>query len=187
MTVQAISRADSTQVAAGPVIESAESGWPWLAVWTRSRHEATVRNQLDAKGLETFLPTAVRWSQWKDRRKRIDWPLFPGYCFVRLQPIDAMRALSCAGAVRLVSFNGQPAPVSDVEIASVRRLVESELRVDPCPFVHEGDPVEVVAGPLRGVVGRLVKKGPHARLAVSVGLIGRGLTVDVDAADVRPY
>ena len=161
--------------------------WPWLAVWTRARHEVTVRNQLRAKGLETFLPTVTRWSHWKDRRKRIDWPLFPGYCFVRLQPIEALRALSCTGVVRLVSFDGRPAPISDVEIESVRRLVDSDLRIDPCPLIHEGDPVEVVAGPLRGVVGRLVKKGPHARLIVTVGLIGQGLTVDVDAADVRAY
>lgn len=160
---------------------------PWLAVWTRSRHEVAVRNQLAARGLETFLPTVARWSQWKDRRKCIDWPLFPGYCFVRLDPVDAVRALSCTGVVGLVSFDGQPAVVDEREIASVRSLIASEWRFDPCPFIHEGDPVEVVHGPLRGVIGRLVRKGAHARLIVSVGLLGQGLTVDVDAADVRAY
>jgi transcriptional antiterminator NusG len=160
---------------------------PWLAVWTRARHEVKVRNQLTARGLETFLPTMARSSRWKDRTKRIDWPLFPGYCFVRLHPLEALRALSCTGVVSLVSFNGQPAAVDEAEIAAVRRLVESDLRVDPCPFIHEGDPVEVVCGPLRGVVGRLVKKGAKARLIVAVGLLGQGLTVDVDAGDVRAY
>jgi transcriptional antiterminator NusG len=160
---------------------------PWLAVWTRSRHEVAVRGQLAARGLETFLPTVARWSQWKDRRKRIDWPLFPGYCFVRLDPADAVRALSCTGVVGLVSFDGRPAVVNEREIASVRSLIDSEWRFDPCPFIHEGDPVEVVHGPLRGVIGRLVRKGARARLIVSVGLLGQGLTVDVDAADVRAY
>lgn len=160
---------------------------PWLAVWTRSRHEVSVRNQLVGKGLETFLPMVTRWSQWKDRRKRIDWPLFPGYCFVRLDPAEALRALSCTGVVSLVCFDGRPAPVAENEIDSVRRMVESELRFDPCPLIHEGAPVEVVSGPLRGVVGRLVRKGPHARLVVAVGLLGQGVAVDVDAGDVRPY
>jgi transcriptional antiterminator NusG len=182
------SRAAAAALAWGPVLPcDRRPAGPWLAVWTRSRHEAAVRNQLAARGLETFLPMVIRWSQWKDRRKRIDWPLFPGYCFVRLDPADAVRALSCTGVAGLVSFDGRPAVVDEREIASVRCLIDSEWRLDPCPFIHEGDPVEVVHGPLRGVIGRLVRKGAHARLIVSVGLLGQGLTVDVDAADVRAY
>jgi transcription antitermination factor NusG len=160
---------------------------PWLAIWTRSRHEAAVRSQLVGKGLETFLPMVTRWSYWKDRRKRVDWPLFPGYCFVRLAPEDSLRVLSCIGVVSLVCFDGRPAPIPDDEINNVRRLVDSELRLDPCPLIHEGDAVEVVRGPLRGIVGRLVRKGPHARLLVTVGLLGQGVTVDVEAGDVRAY
>jgi hypothetical protein len=33
--------------------------------------------------------------------------------------------------------------------------------------------VEVTHGPLKGVVGRLVRKGSHARLVLSVDLIGQ--------------
>ena len=50
----------------------------WFALWTRSRHEQVVREQLDQKHIEAFLPTVTRWSRWKDRKKKIDWPLFPG-------------------------------------------------------------------------------------------------------------
>ena len=47
--------------------------------------------------------------------------------------------------------------------------------------------VEVVHGPLKGVIGRLVRKGAHARLVLSVDLIGQAVSVEVDAADVRAY
>jgi transcription antitermination factor NusG len=47
--------------------------------------------------------------------------------------------------------------------------------------------VEVMHGPLKGVVGRLVRKGSHARLILSVDLIGQAVSVEVDAADVRAY
>ena len=80
-----------------------------------------------------------------------------------------------------------PAAIPTQEIEGVRRLVESDLRFDPCPLIQQGDLVEVVSGPLRGVAGRLVRKGAHARLVVSVGLIGQGVMVEVDASDVRPY
>ncbi len=45
--------------------------------------------------------------------------------------------------------------------------------------------VEVVHGPLKGVVGRLARKGSQARLILAVNLIGQGVSVQVDAADVR--
>jgi transcription antitermination factor NusG len=77
--------------------------------------------------------------------------------------------------------------VPDHEIDGIRRLVDSDLQYDPCPLVREGDVVEVTHGPLRGIVGRLVRKGSHARLVLAVDLIGQAVSVDVDAADVKGY
>ena len=159
----------------------------WYAVWTRSRHEQVVREQLERKGLEAFLPTITRWSRWKDRRKQIDWPLFPGYCFARFHPGERLPVLSCTGVVSIVSFDGDIAPIPVHEIDGIRRLVESDLQFDPCPLIREGMMVEVTHGPLKGVVGRLVRKGTHARLVLSVDLIGQAVSVEVDAADVRAY
>ena len=159
----------------------------WFAVWTRSRHEAAVARELSGKGIESFLPTLPRWSRWKDRRKRIDWPLFPGYCFARLDPRFSLAVRTCTGVVGLVATDGRPAPIPDIEIDGIRQLVTSDLQYDPCPLIHEGDMVEVVSGPLRGVAGRLVRKGAHARLVLAVDLIGQGVSVEVDAADVRAY
>jgi transcription antitermination factor NusG len=173
---------------AGPVVVPAVCGSDaWFAVWTRSRHERVVLDQLTGKGIEAFLPTITRWSRWKDRKKRVDWPMFPGYCFVRISPADSRDVRTCSGVVSIVSVEGRPAPIPDREIESVRTLIDSDLRSDPCPLIHEGALVEVASGPLRGVVGRLVRKGAHARLVLTVDLIGRGVSVEVDAADVRPY
>jgi transcription termination/antitermination protein NusG len=159
----------------------------WFAVWTRSRHEARVIAQLREKRIEAFLPTITRWSRWKDRRKQIDWPLFPGYCFVHIARTEARPVLQCPGVVQIVSNHGTLTPVPDREIEDIRTLVTSELAYDPCPLIDVGEMVEVIAGPLRGVTGRLTRKGSHARLVLAVNLIGQGVSVDVDAADVRPY
>jgi transcription antitermination factor NusG len=159
----------------------------WYAIWTRSRHEQVVREQLERKGLDAFLPTVTRWSRWKDRKKQIDWPLFPGYCFAKFDPADRLAVIKSPGVVSIVSFNGELAPIPEREIESIRTLIDTDLQFDPCPLIKEGDLVEVVHGPLRGVVGRLVRKGSHARLVLSVELIGQGVSVEVDAADVRAY
>ncbi|MGE3842815.1 MAG: UpxY family transcription antiterminator [Vicinamibacterales bacterium] len=157
----------------------------WFAVRTRSRAERVVNDQLLRKNLEVFLPTITRWSRWKDRRKAVDWPLFPGYCFARFDPEQSLSILTCTGVASIVAFGEAPAPIPHDEIESIRLLVSSKLQFDPVPFIKEGDPVEVVSGPLKGARGRLVKKGQKARLLLSIELIGRMVSAEVDAADVR--
>ncbi len=159
----------------------------WFAVWTRSRHEQVVREQLERKQVEAFLPTVTRWRHWKDRKKQVDWPLFPGYCFARFDPQHRLSILKCIGVVSIISFDGEPAAIPEHEIDGIRQLVESDLAYDPCPLIREGQMVEVMHGPLKGVVGRLIRKGAHARLVLSVDLIGQAVSVEVDAGDVRAY
>jgi len=85
------------------------------------------------------------------------------------------------------SQGGEPASIPEHEIDGIRQLVESDLAYDPCPMIHEGMMVEVMHGPLKGVVGRLLRKNDKARLVLSVDLIGQAVSVEVDAADVRAY
>ena len=75
-----------------------------------------VRDQIAAKGYEAFLPTVARWSRWKDRKKKIDWPLFPGYCFARFDSRERLPILKCTGVVSIVSFDGEIAPIPEQEI-----------------------------------------------------------------------
>jgi transcription antitermination factor NusG len=157
----------------------------WYAIWTKSRHERRVRDQLAQKGIVPFLPTVTRWSRWKDRKKQVDWPLFPGYCFAQFDPSATLPVLTCAGVVSIVGFNGEIVPIPDHEIDGVRRLLESHLPCDPCPLIREGALVEILRGPLKGVRGRLIRKGSQARLVLSVDLIGQAVSVEVDAADVE--
>ena len=159
----------------------------WYALWTRSRHEASVRRHLEQIEVEAFLPTVRKWSRWKDRKKEVDWPLFPGYCFARFDPSATSRVVKSPGIVDVLSIDGAPAPIPEAEIQSLRQLVESELKYDPCPLLKEGMMVEVIYGPLQGVTGRLMRKGTRARLFLAVNLINQAVSVEVDAADVRPF
>ena len=169
------------------IVQVSAENTQWYALWTRSRHEQVVREQLERKAIEVFLPTITKWSRWKDRKKQIDWPLFPGYCFARFDPRDTLPILKCTGVVSIISQEGAPAPIPVHELESIRLLVTTDLAFDPVPLIKEGSMVEVVHGPLKGVVGRLVQKKEKARLVLSVDLIGQAVSVEIDAADVRPY
>jgi transcription antitermination factor NusG len=159
----------------------------WFAVRTHPRSEKVVRNYLERKGVEVFLPTIARWSRWKDRKKQIDWPLFAGYCFARFEPESDLTVLKCPRVAGIVSFGNERAPVPEYEIESLRTLVMSDLAYDPAPFIKEGMMVEVIHGPLKGATGRLIRKGSHARLVLAVDIIAQAVSVQVDASDVRPY
>jgi transcription termination/antitermination protein NusG len=156
----------------------------WYVLRTRSRHEKTVRDQLVRRDVETFLPIAERWSRWKDRRKKVAFPLFPGYCFARFALVDRLRVLNVVGVADLVGISGRPEPVPEAEIEAVQRLASTTLQYDPHPFLTEGMDVEVVRGPLTGVRGKLLRKDRVTRLVLSVTLIRQAAVVEIHPADV---
>ncbi|MFQ5521772.1 MAG: UpxY family transcription antiterminator [Candidatus Methylomirabilia bacterium] len=169
-----------------PAPEGLRAERQWYAIRTRSRHEKKVRDQLLGRNLEVFLPLWERWSRWKDRTKKIPFPLFPGYCFVRIPLASRLLVLKAVGVVGLVGLNGQPEPISETEIEAIQTLVGSRLRYDPHPFLTEGMEVEVVRGPLLGARGRLLRKDRASRLVLAVNLIRQAASVEIDAADVVP-
>ena len=158
----------------------------WYALRTRARHEKKVRDQLLDRAIETFLPVAERWSQWKDRKKKVEFPLFPGYCFARFPLMERLRVLSVFGVAHLVGMKGRAEPIRDTEIDGIQRLVATTLRYDPHPFLAEGMEVEVIRGPLAGVRGKLLRKDRVTRLVLAVTLIRQAAVVEIHPADVAP-
>ena len=156
----------------------------WYALRTRSRHEKLVRDQLDKQGIEPLLPTVKRLSQWKDRKKEIEVPLFSGYCFVRFSPLEKTPVQKIVGVVEIVGSGSRPEPISDEEIDGLRRLMTSVLPYDPHPYLHEGMKVEVVRGPLQGAHGILLRKEKRHRLIIGVRLIQQAAAVEIDVNDV---
>jgi len=157
----------------------------WYAVRTRSRSEKVVREQLLGRGIEPLLPLISRVSQWKDRRKRIEWPLFPGYCFARFHLEQKLTVLQTPGVVSIIgSALGTLEPIPDREIEALQRVIESHYPYDPYPGLAPGTEVEVVRGPLMGLRGVLMRKGNGSRLVVSINLIQQGAAVEINAADL---
>lgn len=98
----------------------------WCAVTTRSMHEKVVAEQLRQKEIECFLPLHEVISKWKDRKKKVQFPVFPGYLFVHV-PIQEWRQdiLKVSSVVRIISFEGEPATIPDRQIEALKRLVFS--------------------------------------------------------------
>jgi transcription antitermination factor NusG len=160
----------------------------WYAVHTRSRHEFQILERLNKNGIEAFLPAVERIRKWKDRKKIIAFPLFPGYLFVHIAktPGEKLSVLKIKGVVRLLcSVPGEPDPVPDDQINSLKRLIENKEALDPYPYIEEGQRVRIRVGPLSGVEGILVEKLDKHVLVLSVDVLRQGVALTIDASDVE--
>jgi transcription antitermination factor NusG len=160
----------------------------WYAVHVKSRHEFKVVERLKKSGIETFLPAVERLSRWKDRKKLINFPLFPGYIFVHMSKIyEAMlTVLKTQGVVRFLGIvPGEPEVVSEDQIVSLKKLVESKESLDPYPYLKEGQRVRIKRGPLAGVEGVLAEREGQHLLVLSVDILRQGVSLKIDALDVE--
>jgi transcription antitermination factor NusG len=178
----------SHSTAAAGALEGPDVGG-WYAVYTKARHEKRVSGLLQERGIETFLPLIPRVSQWKDRKKLVQWPLFPSYVFVRAAHCDAYGMLGVPGVAAVVKANGRPAVIDDRELDNVRLFAEA-LQNGPAvaesrPFHARGSWVEVTDGPFRGVRGVVEERRGRTRVLIGLKALGQGLEVDIDARQLK--
>lgn len=158
----------------------------WYAAYTSANHEKRVAEQLTQRRVEHFLPLYEAVHKWKDRRVRLQLPLFPGYVFVHLPFSERLRVLQVRGVARLVGFGDRPATLPEDEIERLRSGLSGDVKMQPHPYLCEGHKVRILRGPLAGMEGILLRKKGSLRLVLSIDLIMRSIVVDVDAADIRP-
>ena len=152
----------------------------WYAVYTYPRHERSVLDHFESKDLEAFLPTFVTESRWKDRRVRLQTPVFPGYVFTRIQAGQRSKVLSSPGVIRILCFNGMPAAIDDAEIEAVRLCLERGTVSGPYPLLEVGDRVRVRSGVLEGLEGYISRCKNDRRLIVPITLINQSVAIEVD-------
>ena len=159
----------------------------WFALYTRSRHEKFLDQELGKKGIETFLPLRKVTRRWSDRRQVIEEPLFKGYLFVRMPLVRRWDVLNTKGAVCFVGRSAaEPIEVPEHELWTVRKFVEEEIEIDPFPYLKEGERVYVRSGPFKGAEGFIVRKDRHCRLVISLDLLMQSVSILIDQAAVEP-
>jgi len=157
----------------------------WYAVYTVVRHEKVVHQNLIDQGVTSFLPLIEVVNRWKDRKKKVSLPLFPGYLFVHTDLENKLKILKPRGVVRLLGFNGNPCPIPYSQIANIQKLISSNLSYDPYKYFIKGKEVIVVKGPLEGAKGKIIERRGNYRLILAVDLIQSAVSVEVDIDDVE--
>jgi len=158
----------------------------WYAAYTSPHHEKFVAEQVRNQQIACCLPLYRSVRRWKDRRKELELPLFPGYLFVHIALRDRLQVLRLPGVVHLVSFHGKPSPLPTAEIEMLQQSSTHRDLLQPHPYLKIGKRVRVRSGPMSGVQGILIRRKDTFRVVLSVDLIMRSVALEVDVADVEP-
>ena len=162
-----------------------ESHRDWYALYTRPRFEKKVNGQLEQKGLESLLPLRQVLRIWSDRKKKIEEPMFPSYVFIHGDAKERYMALQTDGVMRIVSFAGQPARIPEGQIKSISLVLEHGYDPEPLSYLHVGEEVEIVAGPLIGLRGFYIEDRGRHRLVISLSAIRQSVAIEVDRGLIR--
>lgn len=151
-----------------------------MVLRTKSRHEQLVESCLQRKSIRAYLPKHKVTRRWKDRRRVVELPLFPGYVFVQPDSDQYADMRYIRGSCGLVLVGNQPATMPERDMHAVKILVGSgvDLKLDKSIVI--GQRVKVVAGPFAGAEGELVQVKSQERLVINAHLLGSSVSVEVD-------
>jgi transcription antitermination factor NusG len=153
----------------------------WHVVYTRSRAEKKVFEDLTSRDIECFLPLQKKLRHWKSRTKWVDITLIPGYCFVCITRKEYDRVLQTSNVVSYVTFESRAAIVPNEQIDNLKQmLAQTELNVEVSgtTFVR-GRRVMIVDGPLMGLKGELLEEHGRNRFILRIDAIGADFLAEV--------
>ena len=128
------------------------SKYKWYTLYTKPRFQKRVKEELESKDIECYLPLHRRPRVWSDRVKFVDMPLFSSYIFVRSTESEILSLIRTPGVVRIVFYNGKPAVIREQDIYAIKLFLEAAAGKVLCV----GDEVEIMAGSMKNKSGKIV-------------------------------
>ena len=157
----------------------------WYALRVRTKCEKVVAGALTQRDIHHYLPLYKTKTQWSDRVRTSFVPLFPGYVFAQFNHSQLHRLVSVPDFMHIVGRGSVPEPIEESDIEAVRRVIASGTGVGPWTMCIAGQTVEVIRGPLAGVRGVVVRTKGHDRLIVSIPMMQRSVSTEIDSFNLR--
>jgi len=154
----------------------------WIAIRSKPRSEKIVSNELNRKGIESFLPLIKKHQQWSDRKKWVEFPLFPGYLFARIELKDSIFILSTQGVNTIVKFGDKIITIDDKVLNSIKLALEGGYDLHPMKYFIIGDRVKVIDGPMKGAKGVVETKQKNKnRLVIKIDALHQAVAVHINS------
>jgi transcription antitermination factor NusG len=166
------------------ILTSHANGKRWRVAHTKSRREKALAHYLAGARIGYYLPMVCR-KQKSQGRERISYiPIFSGYVFLNADDFERHRALKSNHIARMIDVDDETRLVE--ELKQIAAVLAGGVKVYPYDFIRDGEWVRVKFGPLKDVVGMVVRKDRNYKLVLSVEMIMQSIAVTIDADQVEP-
>jgi len=159
----------------------------WYVIKTMSRAEKKTAERLDYMGFTNYLPLQTTIKQWSDRKKKVEVPLIPGVLFVSCNESRLNSVYDVQGVHSILKLSGKFAIVRETEIHNLQLLLKDRIDIAEEDFetIAEGEFVEVIHGPLQGIIATSIEHQRNYKIIIQFESIGRQFTVHIPRSQVR--
>ena len=158
----------------------------WIAVYTKSRHEKVVIQELENKNIEAYCPIFKERRQWSDRKRWVEFPLFRSYVFAKIELKNSIYILQAMGVHHIIKFQGNISIIPNEIIQNIKSMIDGDFTVEQVEYFVKGDEVIVVEGPLKGMEGIVVKIKNENKLVLKVAAIQQAIAVQIHPGYLKP-
>ena len=138
-----------------------------------------------SKNIEAYLPLLKERRKWSDRKKWVEFPLFSSYLFARIDIKNSIFVLQTQGVNTIIKFGEKIAVVQDDVIKAMRLAIEGGYQLEPTEYFVEGNLVEVIAGPMKGVSGIVARLKGQSRLIIKIDAIQQALSIQIESKFIK--
>ena len=153
----------------------------WIAVYTKSRHEQIVINELSKKNIESYCPMFKERRQWSDRKKWVYFPLFRSYVFANIEIKENIYVLQTIGVNKIVKFQEKISIIPDQVIDNIKNIIEGGYNIEQADYFIKGDEVRVVSGPLKGLDGVVLDSRGTNKVIIKIEAIQQAFSVEISS------
>ena len=158
----------------------------WFALYTKSRSEKKVNQELIYKGIECYLPLEKKLKVWSDRKKWVEEAFIRSYVFVKIEEKELQKALNTPGVVRVIKFGGVPAVIQEDHINIIKSLLSSTEEYEISTEIFEpGEEVEVTHGSLKGFFGEMVHHLNKYKVLVRISSINQNILIRINPSYLK--
>ena len=164
-----------------------DQNYRWYPVYTRSRAEKKANEELNRKGIQTYLPLKKAVKHWSDRKKIVEEPLIKSYLFAYISAREYAEVLMTNGVARFIYFSSQVASIPDQQIHDLKLLLATDADLELIDYdIKPGESVLIKAGPFKGIIAELVSLQNKQRIILRLQNMGYSININTSIAFIEP-
>lgn len=153
----------------------------WFAVYTKFKAEKWVMDRLQAKGIEAYTPLISQVRRYSKKIATHYYPIISCYVFVKITPREKLAVLQTEHTFGFVKFRNKDIPIPDQEILMLKKITGEKVELEMIVGQqHIGREVQIVAGNLTGIKGKLIDILGKKEFVVELDAIGCQLKINID-------